>query len=99
MTVNAWSAKEVTDKVLNKEALFVLDVRNESDYKDWKIEGENFAYFNIPYFELLDGVEEILEQLPKDEQVLVVCAKEGSSLFVAEMLVEEGFTFLTSRVA
>ena len=64
MTVNAWSAKEVTDKVLNKEALFILDVRNESDFKDWKIEGENFEYLNVPYFELLDGVEGIMEKLP-----------------------------------
>ncbi len=92
MTVNAWSAKEVTDKVLNKEALFVLDVRNESDFKDWKIEGENFEYLNIPYFELLDGVEKIMEKLPSDKDILVVCAKEGSSLMVAEMLSEEGFT-------
>ena len=26
-------------------------------FEDWKIEGHKFEYLNIPYFELLDGVE------------------------------------------
>lgn len=92
MTVKAMTSKEVTQIVFNKEELFILDVRNESDFQDWKIEGENFDYLNIPYFELLDGVEEILEKLPSDREILVVCAKEGSSVMVAEMLSEEGLT-------
>lgn len=84
------TSKEVTRKVFNKEELFILDVRNERDFNEWKIEGENFQYLNIPYFELLDGVEEILGKIPSNIDVLVVCAKEGSSLMVAEMLSEEG---------
>ncbi|WP_409252656.1 MBL fold metallo-hydrolase [Bacillus sp. SCS-153A] len=92
MTVRAMTSTEVTKKVFDKEELFILDVRNESDFQDWKIEGENFDYLNIPYFELLDGVEEILEKLPADKEILVVCAKEGSSIMVAEMLSEEGLT-------
>ncbi|MCM3670582.1 MBL fold metallo-hydrolase [Mesobacillus maritimus] len=90
MTVKAMNSSEVTKKVFNKEKLFVFDVRNETDFADWKIEGENFQYLNIPYFELLDGVEEILGQIPTDMDVLVVCAKEGSSVMVAEMLSEAG---------
>ncbi|TYR81602.1 MBL fold metallo-hydrolase [Priestia megaterium] len=90
MAVNKMNAKEVTQKVMNKESLFILDVRNESDFQDWKIEGENFQYLNIPYFQLLDGVEEVLDQVPKDHDILVVCAKEGSSVMVAEMLSEAG---------
>ncbi|MGN7298295.1 MBL fold metallo-hydrolase [Ferdinandcohnia sp. SAFN-114] len=90
MAVHVMTAKDVTKKVFAKESLFILDVRNESDFNDWKIEGENFDYLNIPYFELLDGVEEILENLPKDKDILVVCAKEGSSVMVADMLSEAG---------
>ncbi|MCM3585822.1 MBL fold metallo-hydrolase [Mesobacillus maritimus] len=90
MTVKAMNSSEVTKKVFNKEKLFVFDVRNESDFADWKIEGEYFQYLNIPYFELLDGVEDILDQIPTDMDVLVVCAKEGSSVMVAEMLSEAG---------
>jgi glyoxylase-like metal-dependent hydrolase (beta-lactamase superfamily II) len=92
MTVTAMTSKQVTKKVFNKEPFFILDVRNESDFQDWKIEGENFEYLNIPYFELLDGVEEILPKIPADKEILVVCAKEGSSVMVAEMLSEEGLS-------
>ncbi|MFJ5769364.1 MBL fold metallo-hydrolase [Psychrobacillus sp. NPDC093180] len=90
MTVNTMTSKEVTKKVFNKEELFILDVRNESDFADWKIEGENFDYLNVPYFELLDGVEGILAKIPSDKDVLVVCAKGRSSMVVAEMLSAAG---------
>lgn len=90
MAIMAMTSKEVTQKVINKEPLFILDVRNETDFQDWKIEGENFEYFNIPYFELLDGVEEIIDKLPTDKDILVVCAKEGSSIMVADMVSEAG---------
>lgn len=90
MSVKAITSKEVTQKIINNEKVFILDVRNESDFQDWKIEGKHLEYLNVPYFELLDGVEGILDNLPNDREVIVVCAKEGSSLMVAEMLSEEG---------
>ncbi|QED49296.1 MBL fold metallo-hydrolase [Cytobacillus dafuensis] len=92
MAVNAMTATEVTKRVFNKEELFILDVRNTVDFQDWRIEGEHFEHLNIPYFELLDGVEGILDKLPTDKDVLVVCAKEGSSIYVAEELSEAGLT-------
>ncbi|MFS0763503.1 MBL fold metallo-hydrolase [Peribacillus phoenicis] len=90
MAFKQMTAAEVSKKVINKTDLFILDVRNESDYNDWEIEGENFEFLNIPYFDLLDGVEEILDQIPSNKEILVVCAKEGSSVMVAEMLSEAG---------
>jgi glyoxylase-like metal-dependent hydrolase (beta-lactamase superfamily II) len=90
MAVKPMNSKEVAQKVMNREGLFILDVRNADAFEDWKIEGEKFEYLNIPYFDLLDGVEVIMDQLPKDKDILVVCAKEGSSIMVAEMLSDEG---------
>lgn len=90
MSYQPMTAKEVTQKIINKEPLFILDVRNQSDVEDWKIEGLEFQHKNVPYFDLLDGVEEILPDIPEDRQILVVCAKEGSSIMVAEMLSEAG---------
>ncbi|WP_078553509.1 MBL fold metallo-hydrolase [Bacillus alkalicellulosilyticus] len=86
MTVSAMSSKEVALKVIEKKPLFILDIRNENDFTDWKIEGEAFEYVNIPYFELLVGVETILDLIPTTKDVLVVCAKEGSSIMIADML-------------
>ncbi|MED4652920.1 MBL fold metallo-hydrolase [Bacillus pseudomycoides] len=82
-------AKDIAEKVLFGE-LFILDVRNEVDYMDWKIEGKQVSSINKPYFDLLEGVESILEELPKEKDILVVCAKEGSSKLVAEQLKEAG---------
>ncbi len=90
MAVTKWPASLVARKVIENQELFILDVRNHDAFEDWKIEGHKFDYLNIPYFELLDGVEEILPKIPTDKDVLVVCAKEGSSLMVAEMLSDAG---------
>ncbi|MBZ5201768.1 MBL fold metallo-hydrolase [Planomicrobium chinense] len=90
MAVKSMTVKQVARKVIDNEPLFILDVRNGDAFAEWKIEGGNFQYLNIPYFDLLDGVEKVVSELPKDRDILVVCAKEGSSVMVAEMLDEEG---------
>ncbi|RCW42528.1 MBL fold metallo-hydrolase [Paenibacillus prosopidis] len=83
------TAAELTKKIFANEPLFILDVRNEKDFNDWKIEGNQIQAINIPYFELLDGVDSVLEKMPGNQEVLVVCSKEGSSKFVAEQLIEQ----------
>lgn len=92
MTVTAWTAAQVARKVIDNKELFILDVRNADAFEDWKIEGHKFEYLNIPYFELLDGVEEILPKIPSNKEILVVCAKEGSSMMIADMLSEAGLS-------
>lgn len=86
------TAQEVTRAIIDQQPLFILDVRNSSDYEDWKIEGNRIESINAPYFDLLEGVDSVLQLLPEDRKVLVVCAKEGSSQFVAEQLAEAGLS-------
>ncbi|SDX71775.1 MBL fold metallo-hydrolase [Paenibacillus sp. CF384] len=90
MTIQKITAKEVAKMVLHNEELCILDVRNESDFKDWKIEGNSVEIINIPYFDLLDDISPALESIPDGKNVIVVCAKEGSSIFVAEQIAEAG---------
>ncbi|WP_240703099.1 MBL fold metallo-hydrolase [Cohnella luojiensis] len=86
-------AEAVARAIINQLPLFILDVRNSSDYDNWKIEGIRVESVNIPYFDLLEGVDSALPLLPTDNRrVLVVCAKEGSSQFVAEQLVALGLS-------
>ncbi|MDQ0162157.1 MBL fold metallo-hydrolase [Aeribacillus alveayuensis] len=85
------SVQQLAKKVINGEHLFILDVRNTGDFDDWKIEGKNIEVINVPYFELIEGVDTIIDKLPKDQNIYVVCAKGGSSMMVAEQLVEAGF--------
>jgi hypothetical protein len=40
------AVQTLTEKVF-KEHPVIFDVRNESDFHDWKIEGENFEYIKF----------------------------------------------------
>jgi glyoxylase-like metal-dependent hydrolase (beta-lactamase superfamily II) len=86
------TVKDLARKVLNHEDLFILDARNTDEFDDWKIEVKNVEIINKPYFELLEGIDSIQEKLPKDKEIYVICAKGGSSEFVAEQIAEAGFT-------
>ncbi|WP_210365151.1 MBL fold metallo-hydrolase [Bacillus sp. REN3] len=90
MSIQAITAEKLNEWVVGKKEFFIFDVRNVKDFEDWKVEGENISYLNIPYFELIDGVEEVMDQLPEDKDIVVICAKEGSSMMVAEMLSDAG---------
>jgi len=89
-TLQAMTAEQVAHLVMNQEQFFILDVRNRDEFENWKIEGVNIDMVNIPYFELLEGIEFALEKIPAKKSILVVCAKEGASKFVAEQIVEAG---------
>ena len=72
-----YKQKIFAEKVLFGE-LFILDVRNEADYEDWKIEGKQVSSINKPYFDLLDGVDHIVSELPKDKRCFSsMCKRKG----------------------
>jgi glyoxylase-like metal-dependent hydrolase (beta-lactamase superfamily II) len=86
------TVEQLARKVLKHEDLFILDARNTDDFDDWKIEGKNIEIINTPYFDLLEGVDSIVDKLPKNKEIFVLCAKGGSSEFVAQQIAEAGFT-------
>ncbi|MFC4248496.1 rhodanese-like domain-containing protein, partial [Natribaculum luteum] len=67
------------------EDVTLLDVRMESDYEEWHIEGETVESINVPYFEFLEDEidDDVLAQIPDDREIVVLCAKGGSSEYVA----------------
>ena len=79
-------------QVLQKEnEVFLVDVRNEDEYENWRIETRfTPETINIPYFEFFENEEESLGKIPRGRPIVVVCAKGGASDFVAAMLEEEG---------
>ncbi|WHX25764.1 MBL fold metallo-hydrolase [Virgibacillus halodenitrificans] len=84
------TTKDIARKIIANEELLILDVRNTDEYDNWKIEGGKIRVINEPYFNLLDGVDSL--EIDKDKEIVVVCAKGGSSQMVAEMMEEAGFT-------
>jgi glyoxylase-like metal-dependent hydrolase (beta-lactamase superfamily II)/rhodanese-related sulfurtransferase len=67
----------------------ILDVRNADEFANWAIEGlPPNSLLNIPYFEFLEDEQGCLEQVPRARDVVVVCAKGGSSALVASILAQ-----------
>ena len=88
------AANEVARRVRDDDAeeLFVLDVRNRDDYEEWQIEGSH----NLPiYDELLSSdfstLEDNLDQIPSDEEIVVVCVGGITSARAADFLRERGY--------
>ncbi|RZV10419.1 glyoxylase-like metal-dependent hydrolase (beta-lactamase superfamily II) [Natrinema hispanicum] len=75
------------------EEVTLLDVRAHSEYEEWHIDGDSVESINIPYFEFLENEidEDVLAKIPDDREVTVLCAKGGSSEFVAGMLKDRGY--------
>ncbi len=90
-TTAAISAETLYQQLLQNRAPFILDVRNEEAVARWQIEGRaGLERINIPYFDFIEDEDSAVAQLPTDRAILVVCAKEGSSQFVAELLQARG---------
>ena len=75
------------------EDVAILDTRMTSDYEEWKIEGKNVESINVPYFEFLDEEidDDVLEQIPQDRELVVLCAKGGASEYAAGALIERDY--------
>ncbi|MFC6838090.1 MBL fold metallo-hydrolase [Halomarina ordinaria] len=72
------------------EPVTLLDVRATSEFEEWHIDGDSVEVVNVSYFELLEGVDDHLDRIPAGDPTVVVCAKGGSSEYVAGQLVDAG---------
>jgi glyoxylase-like metal-dependent hydrolase (beta-lactamase superfamily II) len=78
------------------EPLLVLDVRNEEDSRRWPVEGPRAAEtLSIPYFDFIEREDESIDRVRtwiagRSRPVAVVCAKGGSSEYVAGILRDRG---------
>jgi glyoxylase-like metal-dependent hydrolase (beta-lactamase superfamily II) len=85
------AAEDLYSELQRGDRLCILDVRNEEEFTTWRIEGPHHPLLlHIPYFAFLEDEAEGLAKLPRDCDITVVCAKGGSSAFVASMLLQHG---------
>lgn len=89
--VQQTTVKNLGRKIVNNEDIFILDTRSEDAFNNWKVEGENVHIINAPYANLIDGIDSIEDQLNKEDEIIVICAKGGSSKVITEMLIDAGF--------
>ncbi len=92
MTVNSFSAQDLFIWLTTGEDFLLLDVRNDVEFGRFKVEGPYpFEMINVPYMDFIEHEEESVAKVPRGKKVRIVCAKEGSSKFVGEILVKHGF--------
>jgi len=91
--VDSVDPETLKDRIDAGEDVTLLDARMQSDYDEWRIDGETVTSINVPYFEFLeDDIDEgVLERIPDDREVTVLCAKGGASEYVAGTLAERGY--------
>jgi glyoxylase-like metal-dependent hydrolase (beta-lactamase superfamily II) len=91
MTIQSFTAQDLFEWLINREPLLVLDVRNEEEFERFKVEGPYpFDMINVPYMEFIEHEEESVAKVPRGNKLRVVCAKEGSSKYVGDILISHG---------
>ena len=85
--------ESLKSRIDDGEDVTILDTRMESEYETWRIDGETVDSINVPYFEFLDDEvdPDVLARIPDDREIVVVCAKGGSSEYVAGELLGRGY--------
>lgn len=83
---------ELQRKLDAGEHLFILDVRAEEEYADWRIEaGDQVSMINVPYFHYLEDPDDLFARVPMDSEIVVVCAKGGASDYLVDDLRQKGY--------
>ncbi|MGP4072900.1 MBL fold metallo-hydrolase [Piscibacillus sp. B03] len=91
----ALTVKELTQKILNHENVFILDIRSEEDFNDWSINGKNVSSINVPFKKLEQDYDNVKHQFPEDQPIYVVCAKGISSQKAVDFLQSKGLVQAT----
>ena len=91
MSIFKFTAAELYSSLTTQKEMVVLDVRNKVDFGRFKVESPYpFILQSISYFDFMEIEDECVAQVIKDKPVRIVCAKEGSAKFVAEILEKHG---------
>jgi glyoxylase-like metal-dependent hydrolase (beta-lactamase superfamily II)/rhodanese-related sulfurtransferase len=92
MSIFKYSAAELYSWLTSRDDITVLDVRNKVDFARFQVESPYpFNMVNVSYFDFMEIEDECVAKVPRHRPVRVVCAKEGSAKFVAEILEKHGF--------
>jgi glyoxylase-like metal-dependent hydrolase (beta-lactamase superfamily II)/rhodanese-related sulfurtransferase len=93
MEAYSFTAEQLYDEIFSESDRFILlDVRNNEEFEKFSVEGPYLhEMINVPYFEFLEFEEDSIKKVPAGEKIKIVCAKEGSAKYVAEILLNSGF--------
>ncbi|MBV0903012.1 MBL fold metallo-hydrolase [Haloarcula salina] len=90
--VDELEPRELKRRIDDGDDVTILDARMEGDFEEWHVEDDAVDIANVPYFHFLDDDvdDEVYEQVPEGDPLVVLCAKGGASEYVAGTLAEAG---------
>jgi len=75
---------------------FIFDLRVPEEFASWRIEGTvPVQTINIPQLDFVGEEEKYFSQLPRDKEIIIICAHGDASKYSAELLQKEGFRALS----
>ena len=92
MALGSFTADDLFEWLTDQNEFLLLDVRNDVEFDRFKVEGPYpFDMVNVPYIEFIEMEDKSVAKVPQGKKVRIVCAKEGSSKYVGEILVNHGY--------
>jgi len=92
MTIFKYPAGDLYTWLTSQTDFILLDVRNAKDFGRFQVESPfPFKMLNVSYFDFMEIEDKCVAKIPRDKPIRIVCAKEGSAQFVAEILEKHGF--------
>jgi len=89
---------ELKKKIDNHENIFILDVRTPQEYKSWKISYDKHVNPKlIPIDRLFLNDSSLLKEIPKDREIVTVCAHGNRSMMAARLLNQLGYNVKSVR--
>jgi len=92
MSIFKYPADKLYSWLTTRQDFLLLDVRNAKDFDRFQIESPfPFKMLNVAYFDFMEIEDESVTKVPVDKPIRIVCAKEDSAKYVAEILEKHGF--------
>ena len=95
LEIDAQMLKEKMDK---GEDVFILDVRTPEEYEAWRLSYDKHAKTPlIPVDRLFGSQKTITDQIPKDKEIVTLCAHGNRSMMAAQLLSQMGYNVKSIR--
>ena len=95
LEIDAQKLKEKMDK---GEDVFILDVRTPEEYEAWRLSYDKHAKTPlIPVDRLFGAQKAIADQIPKDKEIITLCAHGNRSMMAAQLLTQMGYNAKSVR--
>ena len=91
-------AQKLKEKMDRGEDVFILDVRTPEEYEAWRLSYDKHSKTPlIPVDRLFGSQKTIADQIPKDKEIVTLCAHGNRSMMAAQLLSQMGYNVKSIR--